>query len=975
MKKYFILLALTCIAFTANAQTQLTTEELDPLYTTSTGSHVSIHDPSVVFRDGMFYIWGSHLGCASSEDLITLKSISESRGTFMHLDKQGDATGTACTHSTAFNTQQVTKVKNYLGEEVDMPNFDGQAYCSRYASNKSTWIDGVMWAPDIIWNEQMQKWCMYLSLDGDNWSSVIILLTSDNPTSGFTYQAPIVMSGFNGQTYSGVSAPDVSETDLEIATGETSLPTRYRQSSYGTYWPNCIDPCVFYDEEGELWMTYGSWSGGIFMLKLDKETGLRDYTYIYESDYDSKKASGTSDPYFGKKIGGGYYVSGEGSYVQHIGDYYYIFISYGEINPYGGYDMRIFRSESPDGPYVDGTGVAATYTSYQLNFGPGAGTNRGMHLMGAYNYWGCIQNNGECAQGHNSACQDDKGRSFVVYHTKFNDGTVGHQVRIHQLFVNERGWLVAAPFIYQGEETTDEIISTTQVWTVDELVGDYYAMVQPYRMDHENYEEMTPSLIHLGEDGTVTGEMSGTWSITEGTGYVKISVDGGIYYGVMCEQSINGSYNGENPRVSTLKAIAFTATSDAGVPLWGYKLQPDCAIAYNYKNMTLNVTDGQTVTGNISIMTETDNNVVLSWLSSDPDIISETGKYNPIDEDVDVTLSAYLTCGDYYWTQQYNVTAQKATTPDGDYMTGMIAYYNFDEDPTYNQYKPSTSTEYDKASYTKAGNGEKPTLEEDYDRFGLVAHVNYGEAGQNSYVRIPNPLCDYDDIVGFTVSAWIKRTENDAWGSIWGFYGSTSTTSATGERLFLTGNTYIGYSDGNDYTFDINYPSSILTTIPVGEWTLVTVTVGEDHNVRIYTNGSNRTTRSVTSSDGGTKVGDLHTSDVVAGVSKLRYFYLGNGSLHDGEASGSADFYVDDLMIFDRELSSNDVRSLYTMENRVTDFTIGENGTAVEEIAASPEGVKTGGKFADGIYDLTGRRISKPTKSGIYIENGKKVLK
>lgn len=45
----------------------------------------------------------------------------------------------------------------------------------------------------------------------------------------------------------------------------------------GTYnnkmYTNAIDPTLFYDKDGKLWMTYGSWSGGIFVLEVDPATG------------------------------------------------------------------------------------------------------------------------------------------------------------------------------------------------------------------------------------------------------------------------------------------------------------------------------------------------------------------------------------------------------------------------------------------------------------------------------------------------------------------------------------------------------------------------------------------------------------------------------------------------------------------------------------------------------------------------------
>ena len=82
----------------------------------------------------------------------------------------------------------------------------------------------------MVYNPNMNKWCMYLSLNGDYWASVIVMLTADSPTGPFTYQAPIVFSGFNGQTYSGKSV-SYKDTDLEFVLGtQSSLPARYRTS-------------------------------------------------------------------------------------------------------------------------------------------------------------------------------------------------------------------------------------------------------------------------------------------------------------------------------------------------------------------------------------------------------------------------------------------------------------------------------------------------------------------------------------------------------------------------------------------------------------------------------------------------------------------------------------------------------------------------------------------------------------------------
>jgi arabinan endo-1,5-alpha-L-arabinosidase len=475
------------------------------------------------------------------------------------------ATSTNAANNVVFTTPEVTKVKKG-GVEYDF-SFDAQAWSKRGNNNYN--IDGNLWAPDVIYNKAMKKWCMYLSVNGDAWFSSIVLLTADKITGPYRYQAPVVISGFkNGNSY--------KDTDLEIVIGEqASLPERYNVGNkWGERWPNNIDPCVFYDEEGNLWMSYGSWSGGIFMLALDEETGLRDYDVEYEL-----KGSGngiTVDPYFGKKIAGGYYVSGEASYIEYIGGYYYLFMSYGGLaaggnaNDYnnGGYQMRVFRSENPDGPYVDSKNSNAIFTGYQLNFGANANDgNRGENIFGAYTDWGnqAKGNLGERSQGHNSIIAAEDGRTYLVYHTRFQNWGEGHQVRVHQVFQNKNGWLVAAPFEYTGEQVTSADIATTQQIATDQIPGKYKLLVHTYKLDHTKKAANKPIDIELTADGNISGDQTGSWNITEGTSYIHLKVGNVHYYGVMVEQTLEPT---------DTKAPAFTVlAATTGVTAWGYKYE------------------------------------------------------------------------------------------------------------------------------------------------------------------------------------------------------------------------------------------------------------------------------------------------------------------------------------------------------------------------------------------------------------------
>ena len=523
---------------------------------------VSVHDPSVVWEPTTktYYIFGSHRAAAKTTDLMSWTAFQAPWRT---------ATSSNATNSAAFETPAVTKVKKG-GQEVDFPAFSARKWSARGSSNYS--VDGNMWAPDVIWNKQMQKWCMYLSINGDKWYSSIILLTADHIEGPYLYQGPVVISGF----YDGTSYKD---TDLELALGTLDeLPSRYKTGTkWGDRYPNNIDPCVFYDEEGQLWMSYGSWSGGIWMLELDEATGLRDYDVDYELTGTGNGI--TIDPYFGKKIAGGYYVSGEASYIEYIGGWYYLFVTYGGLaaggvaGDYnnGGYQMRVFRSDSPDGPYVDARNTSAVFKSYLLNFGSNANDNRGVNIFGAYGEWGnqAKGNYGERSQGHNSIIAADDGRTYLVYHTRFQNRGEEHQVRVHQVFQNEDGWLVAAPFEYTGETVTSADIATTQQVATDRIAGTWQLLVHPFKLNHTKKEIAKPSEIELHADGTISGAQTGSWSIEEGTSFVTIKLGTTEYKGVMIEQTLEPTDE---------QTIAFTCMNRNGVTVWGYQSSPATGI-------------------------------------------------------------------------------------------------------------------------------------------------------------------------------------------------------------------------------------------------------------------------------------------------------------------------------------------------------------------------------------------------------------
>ena len=657
--------------------------QMGTLYKSSSASRVSVHDPSIVVDKNTstgaktYYIFGSHRACARTTDMRNWTTQSWNYGVV----QTNGAVRSTTDFSGVFKTNQTKTVKvlkDGVETDVTFGNFDCEAW--RYTQNNPS-LGGNQWAPDVLWNPTMQKWCMYMSLNGDNWRSVIALLTADKITGPYVYQGPVVYSGFQ---WSDPSNQTYKQTDLELVIGtQTSLPARYNVGgNWGRRWPNNIDPCVFFDEEGELWMAYGSWSGGIFILKLDKTTGLRDYTTTYPGTNNNSDGV-TSDPYFGKKIAGGYYVSGEGAYIEHIGNYYYLFVTHGGLEASKGYEMHYYRSKNPNGPYTDASSTSAIFPSYMMNYGPTATTTRGMKILGSHQ-WDTMKY-AEMSQGHNSVLLDDDGRAYLIYHTRFNSGNEGFENRVHQLFVNEKGWLVASPFEFNGltginSVYSQEDIEGSEICSQDEIVGTYQVMMHPYKMDFANNAYSTPGIALVKKNGTITGDYIGTWRRKAGTSFITLkirpksasSATSTEYYGVILPQVFSGT---------NAPAVCFSAISTEGVSVWGSNMNGSYAVDYNYTNVVKNnlpMTSLQLIKADLDLSIQgLRYGASVSWTSSRPDLLSDTGKLMiPYEATGDTIVTVELICTTqkdnyaYSFKRQVRIRTNKANLPTKEDVNG-----------------------------------------------------------------------------------------------------------------------------------------------------------------------------------------------------------------------------------------------------------------------------------------------------------------
>src|SRR5699024_220384 len=123
-----------------------------------------------------------------------------------------------------------------------------------------------------------------------------------------------------------------------------------------------------------------------------------------------------------------------------------------------------------------------------------------------------------------------------------------HEIRVHQMFMNEDGWPFVAPYRYTVRE--QEVVSEA------DIVGDYQFINHGKEITDEIKK---PIQISLNENGKITGEVNGTWEKGD-SNYITLNIDDNVYKGVLSQQW---------DEATERDVLTFTALSEKGVSVWG----------------------------------------------------------------------------------------------------------------------------------------------------------------------------------------------------------------------------------------------------------------------------------------------------------------------------------------------------------------------------------------------------------------------
>lgn len=501
-------------------------------------SRVAVHDPSIVVDSASggttnYYVFGTHITSAQSTDLANWRIFTNG-------------------YSTRDNTLYGDLSQN-LSEPFLWAGKDDADCKNGFA----------VWAPDVIYNEN------YLNEDGSKGAYMIYFCTSstycrsaiayavsDHIDGGYTYKGTLVYSGFTKESSrDNKSTVDKiwTSTNIDELMDDGRIEKGFSddwatETDYNTdYAPNAIDPTVFFDEDGKMWMTYGSWSGGIYLLEIDPATGDAIYPKVDSTTRDGR----VIDKYFGIRIAGGHTLSGEGPYILYDSEthYYYLYTTYNYLDSKSGYNMRLFRATDPTGPYLDAMGNNAVFASRATDQ-----YKQGIKVMGNYQF--DSQMIGYKSPGHCSSLIDDDGSRYLFYHTRFTNGGESFALRVHQQFLNEDKWPVTAVFENRGDQIAEK------GYEKEALVGSY-EMINHGTMCDGNYVK-TSKQIELREDGSLTGDFNGTWEQKEGSYHATFVIDDVTYKGVFFLQ--------HDESMDSKCAMTFTAVGENNATIWGVKL-------------------------------------------------------------------------------------------------------------------------------------------------------------------------------------------------------------------------------------------------------------------------------------------------------------------------------------------------------------------------------------------------------------------
>ncbi len=446
-----------------------------------------------------------------------------------------------------------TRDEDFVDTKAGKWLYDGN--CQGYSEKDASW-----WAPDIVPCPAGGYWLYTCVVDGSEDS---LNNQEGMQIGGGKYARACILLYYSKTLRAGSFKPVTDENGDPVVLMQSSI---LRGETVADV--NGIDPQIIYDTDGKMYMAYGSFGSGDYMIELDPATGMRkdgkgwqthDEIRSYVDDIQKDFGSASSDSigwthdYYGKNISKANMeapviarhdnvtlMDENEQLLEGSGKtYYYSMHSYDGLSD--NYQMWGGRSESVWGTYKSvGGGIVR-------NVSPGNNGNSGNKYMGAFrwtNKSAGVKEYDIVLPGHNDLYTTKDGVNLAAYITRIpkesepsSTGTFLSQV--HQYYLNSLGHIVINPNRY-GKEV-DRAVSEEELlhYTATASEGAYkFKMVVMINQRDTGWDSAKDKGVYtdiknesrdvyLKSDHTITesdGTRLGTWKMY-GKGYIKFTFD------------------------------------------------------------------------------------------------------------------------------------------------------------------------------------------------------------------------------------------------------------------------------------------------------------------------------------------------------------------------------------------------------------------------------------------------------------------
>ena len=234
---------------------------------------------------------------------------------------------------------------------------------------------------------------------------------------------------------------------------------------------------------------------------------------------------------------------------------YFLFVSYDPLMTT--YNVRVGRSDKPEGPFVDYFGKELKDT-----------TNNFPILTAPYRF---AKHPGWAGTAHCGVLESDEGEYFMVHQSRLSPHNLMMDLHVRQMFFTEEGWPVVSPERYTGSKprkfSEADLVGEWEILRVQEPL--YERRLEAGQilwgegeLENEEWNRSRPVSFKEGgilEDGTES------WNFSEGKQTLALTLDGEV----LKELIVFAGHDWENE----METVLFTGLDACGRSVWGKRIK------------------------------------------------------------------------------------------------------------------------------------------------------------------------------------------------------------------------------------------------------------------------------------------------------------------------------------------------------------------------------------------------------------------